>query len=494
MDARVSLRELLPNSRFVGGEDVAVSRLVREADQCQPGDLLAILSHCDDPTEAGCQAMARGAVGLITEQLLPVPLPQCIVRDADRAAAHVCDALFDQPADDLLVIGVVGGHGKTTTALLVSNLLRSQGIRTAYDTDLGQCDGIVQSTPSTRLPNVSATCEFMADARDAGSTIAVVELSDRLVRSAAFDHLAFDVLILTGGGSKRPLDGFCGTIEDLALARLKEGGAAIVNGDCAVAMAAVDHAGVPSLTFAMRGEADVTAKIFDQQPGETTLVITAGEVTTVLESNLTGPAMASCQLAAVATGLLMEMPIEKAISATSSLRIVPGRMQRFAQYEKATVVLDACGSSTRLAAVLRGLRRELNGGRLWVVASGNAEADPAEIAAMGRIAEKFADRAIVTIESQYKGDFLRLAHSWLDGVQKTARPRLIADRESAIQWALAQADSRDTILIAGGWSNVSPADHRAGIENDANAIARWMDDASETNLTEPIILPFSSAK
>lgn len=119
MEACVSLRNLLPESRFVGGDDVHVSRVVNDASECLPGDLLAILPSCDDPTEAGCRALARGAGGLLTEQLLPIPLPQCIVRDVERAAASVCDELFSRPVDDLLMIGVVGGDGKTTTSLLL---------------------------------------------------------------------------------------------------------------------------------------------------------------------------------------------------------------------------------------------------------------------------------------------------------------------------------------------------------------------------------------
>jgi UDP-N-acetylmuramoyl-L-alanyl-D-glutamate--2,6-diaminopimelate ligase len=388
---------------------------------------------------------------------------------------------------------VIGGDGKTTTSLLVSNLLRSEGIRTAYETDLGSCDGVVQATAESRPDSISDACQFLADARDAGSTVAVLELSERMVRSAAFDHLDFDVLILTGGGSVGN-DKFGASVEDIALERLREGGCAIVNGDCALAMAAADRAGVPTLTFAMRNEADVSAKVFDQQPGETTLMVTAGEITAVMESALTGPAMASCLLAAVATGLLMEVPLHKAIQAATSLRAVPGRMQRIVEYGKPTVVLDLCGSARRLGAVLRGLRRERNGGRLWVVASGDCEAAASEVAAMGRTAERYTDAVVVTIAPESKGDFLRLAHNWLDGVEKAASPRLIADRESAIAWALSNAGPRDTVLIAGGWPTDSPHGQRAAITADEALVNRILGEYEDSCEEEPVILPFLSAK
>lgn len=494
MEACVSLRNLLPESRFVGGDDVHVSRVVNDASECLPGDLLAILPSCDDPTEAGCRALARGAGGLLTEQLLPIPLPQCIVRDVERAAASVCDELFSRPVDDLLMIGVVGGDGKTTTSLLLANLMRSQGIRTAYETDLGCCDGVVQTTKAKRPNGVAATCEFLADARDAGSTIAILELSDVLVRSAAFDHLRFDVLVLTGGGNRRPVDGLGVTLEDIALERLREGGAAIVNGDCPVAMAAADRAGVPTLTFAMRNDANVSAKVFDQQPGETTLMVSTGDVTTVMETALTGPAMAMCQLAAVTAGLLMEFPVHQAIQSVTSLRQIPGRMQRIVEYGKPTVVLDVCGSSKRLGVILRGLRRERNGGKLWVIASGTCEQMAEETATMGRTAERYADKTVLTVRPSAKADFLRIAHNWLDGVVKPQNPYLIADRDAAIHWVLSNAQPQDTVLIAGGWAVHSPADQRSELEADAAMVGRILCQYAADLDEDPVILPFSSAK
>lgn len=494
MDACVSLRNLLPGSRFVGSEDLHVFRVVSDAETCLPGDLFAILPDCEDPTEAGCQALARGAGGLLTEQLLPVPLPQCIVQDVDRAAAVVSDELFQKPADELLMVGIVGGDGKTTTALLVANLLRSQGIRTAYETDLGSCDGVIQTALQKRPGSVSATCEFLADARDAGATVAVLELSESLVRSAAFDHLNFDVLILTGGAGKRPSDGLAITTEDIALERLRDGGAAIVNADCPASLAAADRAAVPTLTFGMRNEANITAKVFDQQPGETTLLVTAGDVTAVMESALTGPAMAMCQLAAVTAGLLMEFPLHQAIQSVVSLRQIPGRMQRIAEYGKPTVILDVCGSAKRLAAILRGLRRERNGGKLWVVASLECHMSSVDISAMGRVSEKYADETIVTVGESDKSDFLRVAHEWLDGVAKPQGPRLIADRQAAVDWALKNAKPQDIVLVAGGWGFDGPAKHRQRLDADCSAIRERLDETSDFRADEPIILPFSSVK
>lgn len=469
----VSLRKLFPRSKFFGGDDVLVSRVVTDPALCQPGDLLAILGDCTDPMRAGCEAMARGAAGVMAEQLLPIPLPQCIVYDAGRAAAKLCDTLHDCPSRSMLMVGVVGADGKTATALLVAAMLRGAGHRTAYETDLGSCDGIVQSVPAHRADSVTSISEFLADARDSGCAAAVVELSDAWVHSPAIGSILFDVIVLTGGKASGDNEAVLANSMDLALERLRDDGVAIVNGDSPAAVAAADRAGVPTLIHALRRDADVSAKIFDQQPGATTLMVSAGDTTSMMETKLTGSALASSQLAAVTFGLLIELPLHRAIDTATKISSLPGRMQRLPGHDSPSVVLDAVGSASRLGQTLRSLRRERCGGKLWVVAAVASGIGGSEAAACGRVAERYADHVILTSGAAGKGKFLSQTHDWLDGVDRVGAPRLVADREAAIQWALAQAAAHDTILIAGGWPADSPALQRAAIEADVKVVAEY---------------------
>lgn len=485
----VSLRKLFPRSRFFGGDDVLVSRVVTDPADCQPGDLLAILGDCTDPMRAGCEAMARGAAGVLTEQLLPIPLAQCIVGDSGRAAAKLCDALFDCPSRSMLMVGVVGADGKTSTALLVAAMLRGAGHRTAYETDLGSCDGVVQSVAERRAESVTAIGEFLADARDSGCAAAVVELSDSWLHSPAIRSISFDVIVLTGGKVSGESDAMLATSMDLALEQLRDDGVAIVNGDSAAAVAAADRAGVPTLTHALRHDADVSAKIFEQQPGATTLMISAGDTTAMMETKLTGAALACSQLAAVTFGLLIELPLHRAIDTATGVNSLPGRMQRLPGYGSPSVVLDAVGSAARLGQTLRSLRRERCGGKLWVIAAVPERCQGSEAAACGRIAERYADRVILTSGAAGKGKFLAQTHDWLDGVDRVGAPRLVADREAAIQWALSNAAANDTILIAGGWPLGSPAMQRSAIEADMKIVAehrrRNQEDESPTIFAYP---------
>lgn len=124
-----SLAAILPESRFFAGDDIRFRRLTATATEATADDLVAYRIGEGSPEQLIADAMARGAAGIVTEQVLPCPLPQCIVGDVDLAMAQITAALAGHPDRKLLTVGVVGPAGKTTTTLLVAALLRAQGIR-----------------------------------------------------------------------------------------------------------------------------------------------------------------------------------------------------------------------------------------------------------------------------------------------------------------------------------------------------------------------------
>ncbi|QEG42624.1 glutamate ligase domain-containing protein [Roseimaritima ulvae] len=486
-----SLRQLFPTARFIGGEDILVSRLATGATPCRRGDLVVIDCATVDPQQRIADALARGAAGILCEQLMPCPLPQCLVPDALAATALVADAIAGNPTRDVFTVGVIGQAGKTTTALLVAAALRAAGIRTAYCTDLGSCDGVLQMTPKQPAQTPTQYTQWLADTRDCGCATAVLELSDTMLANHCLEPLRLDLLVVTGNPGRT---GDFGPHQlQAALDHLSPSGMAVVSADSPQALRMVTDAGVQRLTYGMRNDADVSGKIFEQMPGETTLLVTAGDTTATMETGLTGAAMAANQLAAVAVGMLTELTLPAAIEAIRSVKQIPGRMDRIPGYDAASVVLDVADSASRLSETLRGLRRERQGGRLWCVMAAPANAPEMECAAMGRAAERFADQVIYTSGEAGKESFLQSAHAMLDGVNKPACPRLVAGRRRAIEWAIAHAAPQDTIVVVGGFASTSPHAHRASIEADRKIVTAARQQPTTRRETIPATIPFPVA-
>ena len=77
----VSLADLYARRDFAHATDVVVSSCCKDHTRCRPGDLYVALLEADsDGHEFAQAAVDRGAKAILTERLLPLQIPQCIVR------------------------------------------------------------------------------------------------------------------------------------------------------------------------------------------------------------------------------------------------------------------------------------------------------------------------------------------------------------------------------------------------------------------------------
>lgn len=465
---RLSIKQLLPVAKFFQCQDIIVENLAAEIADAAAGDLVCFQTGKHDPVTFAATALARGASAILTEQLLPCPLPQAIVGDAVEAACMIASGLQGNPYQEMLTIGVVGDSGKTSTALMIAGLLKKIGIRTAYETDLGSSDGIVQSTPEVAVANGLALIEKIADARDAASGAIVIEYSGDNPGAGA--GLKLDILVVTGSDSllhsSTQGNHFGPDALTVALEQTKQDGVVIVPSDHSKWVRRIDDTGLRRVTYGLRRPADVSAKVFEELPGETTLMVTCGDETAAMQTRHCGEPMALNALAALSVGMLIDTPLHQAIAAICNLPQIPGRMQRLTGFDTAAVVIDAGGSADRLAASLRTLRRQRrNSGKVWCLLTLDANAAEAQggaastdfLSRMGRVVERFADRIILTSTDQSKSTFLTSSHAVLDGFKNVAIARLVADQAKAIQWAITHAEPWDTILIVTGDSDSTAA-------------------------------------
>src|SRR5574344_1546166 len=71
------------------------------------------------------QAKQNGAVAIVTSQRQNVELVQIIVSDVRKAMAKISSNFFGNPDKKLIIIGITGTNGKTSTSYLISDLLKS---------------------------------------------------------------------------------------------------------------------------------------------------------------------------------------------------------------------------------------------------------------------------------------------------------------------------------------------------------------------------------
>ncbi|MDM4014356.1 glutamate ligase domain-containing protein [Roseiconus lacunae] len=444
VEPAVRLASVLSHAKFFGCDDISVDAITNDVNRCVEGETVVYRVGEMDPVEFVSTALARGAKAILTEQLLPCPLPQCVVSQADHALAKIASAKNDGPDRRLLTVGVLGSSGKTSTCLMLATMMKSFGMRIAYQTDLGSSDGVMTDTSTTSLPVGEALINWLGESADCLSRAAIIEVDDKAARDGHYDAIQFDVLIVTGKDA--PGEDFGPSSLQCLADRLTSTGVIIAPEGSERIDRVIEKAECQSLGYGTTTGCEFGASIIDQSGGMSTIMLSAGDTSAMMETPLCGYTMASNLAAASTLGVLLGYSVHQVAESLSTLRSIPGRGQRLPDFGRATVVLENGGRADRITASLRTARATTVGGKVWCVLALGEFANESELARIGTTIERNAHRCIVTGET-VGGAFLKRAHQLLDGVKECAAIRLVADSDKALRWAIRHADPRDTIVV-----------------------------------------------
>jgi UDP-N-acetylmuramoyl-L-alanyl-D-glutamate--2,6-diaminopimelate ligase len=458
----VSLRDFLKEAVFVGARDIEVRRCTNRADRCRPGDVF-VPDHSarGDESDRAEEAVRRGAVAIVTERLLPVSIPQCLVEDTRIVYGRLCQALAGHPSQRMLTIGVVGSHGKTTTALYIAAALKRLAGGVAYYTSLGSSDSQTCDRSSTRAPGTAKLAGWMQRADSAGAPAAIVELSDAMLCGRVDSGVEFDLIVITGmrTGQMRgcPSGAQAAQMHRRLLESLKSHGVVLVNGDDASAVAFAESVEAPIAYYGLDAGKQVRGKRLQRWGGEQQILTVVGNMLMPMTLKTPGDHFARAALAAVATSWIMDLPVPETISAVESLEAVPGRMQRLPQSIDVPIYIDQGQSPDRVAVALHALKSHQLGPATVVMDLSSQLASQWRIR-LGEVLDKGAQCVVLSGSDLSPEATRNLAMDVLGGCRHPGRVQIIPDRKSAIEWSIANTD-QGCILLSGcgttGWVNRS---------------------------------------
>jgi UDP-N-acetylmuramoyl-L-alanyl-D-glutamate--2,6-diaminopimelate ligase len=398
-------------------------------------------------------AMAGAAAALVETYDAGVDLPQIRVSNGRRAAAIAAGEFFGEPWKRLVMIGVTGTNGKTTSVALLRHLLSLRAPAASMGT-LGvvSADGrVVPGTEGLTTPGPVETARWLARLAADGVESVSMECSSHALAQERIAALGFDCAVFTNL-SRDHLD-YHGTLEQyraaklLLLELLKPGGTAVVNADDA-AWDGVDFAERAVVRFGMAPEADVRGDRvrMGREGMEFFLSTPHGDAGVTLP--LFGTYNVSNALGAAAVLGTLGWGVEEIAAGLATLPQVPGRLERVKLPPGAPVVLidyaHTPDALERALAAARPLARE----RLIVVFGAGGDRDEGKRSEMGRAAALGADFSVVTSDNPRTEDPERIIYQIESGMGSAARTRVV-DRREAIGEALAMAGPDDVILLAG---------------------------------------------
>jgi UDP-N-acetylmuramoyl-L-alanyl-D-glutamate--2,6-diaminopimelate ligase len=450
----VCLRRLLPEASISGGEDVWIGGCTSDSRRVRPGDLFAALqgSRCDGHDFAA-EAIGRGCAAVLSDRAMPeLPVPTCVVPDARAAFARLCQALAGSPGRQLELIGVAGAYGKTTTSCLVAGVLAAADNRIGVVGTLGYLDGRTVEQGSQGTPSPERLALLLARMVRNGCTHTVMEVSNHALQQSRVAGLEFDAACLTNiaqdhlDHNATPADHH--RAQSKIFDYLGVEGLAVFNADDPDSAAVLRRHTGPTLTVAIRSEADITAVPVEQFAGEQTFLLVAGSETVPVRTRMIGEHHIYNCLEAAAVGLAYDIELTTIVRGLESAGQIPGRLERIECGQPFGVFVDFARTPVALAVAMKTLR-DVTPGRLICVFGADGQCDARDRPRMGRAVERAADVAIVTNDNPRHEDPLAICRDVLSGFIHRAAARVILDRVAAIHHALSLAEPGDCVLVTG---------------------------------------------
>ena len=449
--AEVAIERVEYDSRRVGADCVFV----------------AIAGYHVDGHNFVWDAVQRGAVAVVAQRIPTPPpppgIPLILVDDPHAALAPLAAELAGNPSSWLLVAGVTGTDGKTTTATMLQAAWEAAGLRAGSITTVDfRCGEQVEPNAlrQTSLESLELQ-DRLRDLVDEHCVRAVVETSSHALMLNRVDNVSFGAAVYTRITSEH-LD-FHGTREEYvrAKARLLErtaeaGGIGVLDLDDQASWPVLSAIAVPSrLTYSASGAgaADVRARRITSSMAGVRVEADTPWGPTEIDVQLVGSYNAANALAALTAACATGAAVDRAAAGISGLERVSGRMERVDLGQSFAVIIDYAHTAESLAKVLAELRPATRG-RLWAVFGSAGERDREKRPMMGRVAAEQADCIVITDEDPRLENSRAICDEIAAGARNDRHRDghelwVITDRTEAISHAVAHAEPGDTVLLAG---------------------------------------------
>lgn len=463
----IKLKKLLkdiPQCQVKGSKEIIVTGISANSKLIMPGNMfVAKKGRNYDGRDFIPEAIQAGAGSIVTDLFDPSlkQISQVIHPQVSSIESALAANYYQHPSQKLLMLGITGTNGKTTTSFIIKHLL---------DRFIGPC-GLIgtieyiigchhyQATRTT--PDVttnhkmlnemlvqgcrSAVMEVTSHALDQGR-IDKIEMDVAVFSNLTLDHLDYHITLENYGNAKRKLFEQLGKEKS----KKKEAKWAIVNQDSPWTSYMLQGCSANILTYGIDNPADLQASH-----------ICLGKKGTKAKVTYQGKSIDCCWplvgrfnvyncLAAMGALLSQRIPLDILANHMSEISFVKGRLQPVPNCLDLQIYVDFAHSEDALLNVLATLKEvQLKSGRLIVVFGCGGDRDRNKRPKMARACEKYADLSIITSDNPRSEDPYKICEEISIGFSKLESYQIEVDRRSAIQKAIEIADPADIILIAG---------------------------------------------
>ncbi len=440
---------------------IEVTGVTSDSREVRPGYLfVAVLGEKTDGHHFLREAAESGAVVVLGEKShqksvsrlrdpgLSPGVPYLRVPDTRAILGSLARNLYSRSLDQLLIAGVTGTKGKTTTTWILDAILRGAGKTTAlFGTVHNRVAQKIYSSENT-TPGCIQLHRHLRELADAGGTHAVLEVSSHGILQRRTAGINFRCGVFTNVASEH-LD-YHKTFESYVETKVS-----FFTDLDRSAFAVLPREEATSLRIVARVKAQVLWYGTDAQDGVERLRMTPEGLAFnwkgfKVRSQLWGYHNLLNILGAMTAAESLGIGREEIAHGVASAAAPPGRLEQVAPGLPFNVFVDYAHTDGSLETVLKALRASTPPpGRLITIFGCGGDRDRSKRPRMGSVAEEWSDHVVITSDNPRSEDPQAILEEIQRGLKRPEDVVLEVDRREAIALGIRMARAGDTVLIAG---------------------------------------------
>lgn len=408
------------------------------------------------------EAVAKGAVAIVTERVLETSVPQLQVPDARLALSLIASAFYGYPSERMKVVGITGTNGKTTTAHMLCSIWEAQGKKAGLIGTLGVRYGNKKQFCGLTTPDPIELQKTLSEMSAGGVECVAMEVSAHALRYHKTSGVRFAACIFTNL-TQDHLDFFHNMREyENAKRKLFTSEVckiAILNGD--------DEAGrrfgvtretksgdlsvekQKTVYYGLDTPAEAFAVITSESLCGTECVLNVSDKLCRVSLALTGRHNVYNALAAAACAIELGADTSEVAKGLAALKTVCGRLERAGSFHGGEIFVDFAHTPDGLQKSLGALRLHCKGKLICVFGCGGNR-DKSKRPLMGEVAAKRSDFSVLTSDNPRYEDPLDIISDIEKGYRRFSMKYVVVpDRKKAIEYALDRMQKGDVLLVAG---------------------------------------------
>lgn len=433
-------------------EDAEISSITYDSRKVESGSLFCCLVGLvsDGHTFAG-QAVDKGAAALIVEHRLPYNIPQLVVEDGRKAMALAAACFYGHPEKEMLMLGVTGTNGKTSTTYMVKSIAEQAGKKVGLIGTIQNMIGDEVIETGRTTPESADLFALLRQMADEKVDLVIMEVSSHALVQDRVYGIQYQVALFTNL-TQDHLD-YHKTFDNYLSAKkllFSQCDVAVINHDDPHAEKIMEGLECPIYTTGIHTPASYNASEIDIQTSGVRFLLRTPKGESLIRLHISGLFSIYNAMGAAAMMQQAGFSLEQIVSGLEALKGVAGRLQAVNTNGKPfSVYVDYAHTPDALENVLTTVRAFAKARVLSLFGCGG-DRDRAKRPLMGEIGGRHSDYVIITSDNPRSEEPESIVKAIEEGVKKSGAPyTVIVNRREAIAYALSILEENDILVIAG---------------------------------------------